>query len=303
MKQILIVEDDPDLREVLGELLTESGFSVTTVKDGLEALWEVQRQRFDLVLLDIWLPRLNGLELLAEMHARQLLPKVIVMTGDNTPETLLRAVREQAYRYVTKPIQPSALIEMVQAAVAAPSAMAPIEVLSARPDWVELLVPCEREAAERIQEFLEQLEADLPDEVRAAAAEAFRELLLNAVEWGGKLDPNRKVRISYLRARRMLLYRISDPGPGFRFEGLTHAAIANPPDDPLQHAHVREAQGMRPGGFGLLLAQAKVDELLFNEQQNEVVLVKYLDEPANGEAPPLQADTVVVQARKPTKPR
>src|SRR5512146_1725412 len=107
-------------------------------------------------------------------------------------------------------------------------------------------------------------------------AHAFRELLMNAVEWGGGLDPERRVRVSCLRTRRMLLYRIADPGPGFRFEGLAHAAVGHAPDDRTAHMAVREAMGLRPGGFGLLTVQALADELLFNEKQNEVVLVKYL---------------------------
>ena len=54
---------------------------------------------------------------------------------------------------------------------------------------------------------------------------AFRELLLNAVEWGGQLDPNRKVRIAHVRSSRMLMYRVADPGPGFSFRNLAHAAV------------------------------------------------------------------------------
>jgi anti-sigma regulatory factor (Ser/Thr protein kinase) len=198
------------------------------------------------------------------------------MTADDTSETLLRAVRERAYRYVTKPIEPKALVALVDEVLAAPE-VRPIEVVSARPEWVELLVPCAREAAERIQEFMARLEADLPEEVRSGVGQAFRELLMNAIEWGGRLDPRQTVRIAYLRARRMLLYRIADPGAGFRFEGLTHAAVSNPPDNPLEHVAARQGLGLRPGGFGLLMTRQMVDELLYNEAQNEVVFVKYLD--------------------------
>jgi anti-sigma regulatory factor (Ser/Thr protein kinase) len=75
----------------------------------------------------------------------------------------------------------------------------------------------------------------------------------------------------------MLLYRIADPGPGFNIEELPHAAIGHEPTEPIAHVHVREAKGMRPGGFGLLMVRASVDELLYNEKRNEVVFVKYLD--------------------------
>ena len=139
-------------------------------------------------------------------------------------------------------------------------------------------MPCTREAAGRIEAVMSHLDANLAPDVRESIGYAFRELLLNAVEWGGKLDPTRTVRISCLRARRMLMYRIADPGSGFNIEELPHAAIGQPPDDPIAHMHVREAKGIRPGGFGLLMVRANVDELLYNEQRNEVVFVKYLDE-------------------------
>jgi PAS domain S-box-containing protein len=153
----------------------------------------------------------------------------------------------------------------------------PIEVVSARPDWVELLVPCTREAADRIQSVTAKLDPDLAPELRDKITYALRELLLNAIEWGGKLDPRHKVRISYLRAKRLVMYRISDPGPGFDITDLPHSAVGQPSGDPITHVLVREEKGMRPGGFGLLTVRASVDELLYNEKRNEVVFIKYLD--------------------------
>ena len=76
----------------------------------------------------------------------------------------------------------------------------------------------------------------------------------------------------------MVLYRIADPGQGFKIEDLPHAAVGQPPDDPIAHMSVREAKKIRPGGFGLLTVRASVDELLYNEKRNEVVFVKYLDD-------------------------
>ena len=75
----------------------------------------------------------------------------------------------------------------------------------------------------------------------------------------------------------MLLYRIADPGQGFRTASLTHSAINNPDDDPLRHAFVREEKGLRPGGLGLAITRSLVDELIYNESHNEVLFVKYLD--------------------------
>ncbi len=278
MKRILVAEDDRPLRHVLSKLLQGAGFSVAGAKDGVEALRQLEGQKFDLVLLDIGLPGMDGLQVLERIRTQRPHPKVVVMTSDGTPETLLRAVRQQAYQYVCKPFPPNTMVDLVERALAGSAEAAPIEVLSARPHWVELLVPCQLEAVERIQGFMQRLEADLPRPVRESVGNAFRELLLNAIEWGGKLDANRKVRIAYLRGRRMLMYRISDPGPGFDLESLEHAAVNNPPDKPFDHMRVREAKGLRPGGFGLLIVRDMVDELLYNEARNEVLFVKYVDE-------------------------
>ncbi len=277
MKKILVVEDDRTTRLLLSKVLKAAKYSVSTAPNGLQGLRQLRKRKFDLVVLDIWMPKMTGLELLAHLRQQKVRPRAVVMTADNTPATLLRAIREQAYQYITKPVNPQALVRLVKDALSATPDTPPIEVLSARPHWVELLVPCDMSAAERIQGFMAHLDADLAPAVRESVGQVFHEMLVNAIEWGGQLDPNRKVRISYLRARRMVLYRIADPGPGFQFKELTHAAVTYAPDQILEHVAVRQQKGIRPGGFGILMARALVDELLYNEAQNEVVFVKYLD--------------------------
>jgi DNA-binding response OmpR family regulator len=273
--RILVVDDDRATRHVARAALVKAGFTVRVAKDGVEALSRLRTTRFDLMLLDVWMPRMDGLGVLERLTRVKARPRVVVMTSDDAPETLLRAIRQQAHQYVHKPVAPAALVSLVRDALKR-GVQTPIEVVSARSSWVELVVPCTRENADRLHDIMAQLEADLPEAVRESVGYAFRELLLNAVEWGGKLDPTRKVRIAYLRAKRMLMYRIVDPGPGFTLEGLEHAAISHP-DDPIEHTRIREEKGMRPGGFGILVVRAKVDELIYNEKQNEVVFVKYLD--------------------------
>jgi CheY-like chemotaxis protein/anti-sigma regulatory factor (Ser/Thr protein kinase) len=276
-RTVLIADDDAATRHGVARLLEKAGFEVSEAADGIAALNAIQEKQYQLVFLDIWMPRLSGLEVLARIRTgTSRRPKVIVMTSDGTSETLLRAVKEQAYDYLSKPFPPRDAVEAAQRALSddlEPS----IEVLSARPHWVELLIPCTREAAERIQTFIMKLEADLPDSERETIASCFRELLLNAVEWGGQLDPNRKVRIAAVRSPRILMFRIADPGPGFSFEKLSHAAIGQPESEPVAHMSVREERGIRPGGFGILMTKAVADELLYNEAQNEVMFVKYLD--------------------------
>jgi CheY-like chemotaxis protein len=273
--KILVADDDRTTRFAISSMLKKAGYSVTSVKDGAEALRQIQRINFDLAFLDIWMPGLTGLEVLARVRAGETRPKIIIMTSDGTPQSVLQAVKEQAYEYLSKPFLPKEAVEVAQRALEQ-NAVAPIEVVSAKPHWVELIIPCTREAAERIQSFLLKLETDLPEDVRVAIGMAFRELLLNAVEWGGKLDPNRKVRIAHVRSSRMLMYRVADPGPGFSFKNLAHAAVGQSDDEPFAHVEVRDQLGIRPGGFGIAMIRGLADELLYNEAQNEVIFIKYL---------------------------
>jgi DNA-binding response OmpR family regulator len=278
MTRILVADDDRTTRILLSETLRAENYTVVAVADGSAALKKLKEGKFDIALLDVWMPRVNGLEVLEKLGDKNGRTKVIIMTSDDAPETLLGAIRAQAYQYIAKPIEPKALVALIRESLKRREETLPIEVVSARPEWIELLVPCSLEVAERIEGFMAHLKGGLSEDARRAVGQAFHELLLNAVEWGGKLDPSRKVRISFLRAKRMLMYRIADPGPGFKFAELNHAAISHLPDEPTAHDEIRKQKGLRPGGFGLVMAQANVDELLYNEKQNEVVFVKYLDE-------------------------
>jgi len=274
-KTILIVDDDTEICRLLMKVLAPEELDLSACHTGAEAAERMGRKRYDLVLLDLGLPDCNGLELLERFH-KEGARHFLIITADDTSESLLRAIKEQAYGYVRKPFDRHEILDIVRESLEAPE-LPPIEVISAKPEWFELSVPCSRNAAERMQQFMRQMEPKLPEEIGNPISQCFRELLMNAVEWGGKLDPSRRVRISYLRTPRMVQYRIADPGPGFQFEELQHAAVGQSDGDVVTHTRVRDEKGIRPGGFGLLMVRAMCDELLYNEKQNEVVFIKYLD--------------------------
>jgi DNA-binding response OmpR family regulator len=274
-KSILVVDDDASLCKLIVHTLEQQGLAVSICGTGVEAVKLLRDRRFDVLLLDVGLPDMDGLNLLKVWHGRNG-TKVIVITADDTAETLMTAIRGGAYLYIRKPFSAEQLRDMVATALKAREAQQ-IEVLSAKADWLELSVPCSRDAAERMDQFMRQIKIDLPEEEREGVAQAFRELLMNAVEWGGELDPTRRVRISLLRTPRMLQYRVSDPGPGFKLEDLQHAAISNAPGEVFTHETVRQQKGLRPGGLGLMMVRAIADELLYNEKQNEVIFIKYLN--------------------------
>jgi DNA-binding response OmpR family regulator len=276
MPHILVTDDDATTRQMIGGVLKNKGYKVSMASDGVAALRAIKKTKFDLVFLDIWMPKLTGLGLLGKLQTEKSIPKIIVMTTDKTSETVLSALRGRVYQFLTKPLDADSLLLTVESALSVNPTALPIEIISAKLEWIELLVPCEQSVVGRVQSFLHHMENDLPPEIIEKVGYAFRELLNNAIEWGGRLDPNLKVRISYVRTKKMLMYRLDDPGPGFKIENLKHAAVSNPEEDPMAHMKIREEKGLRPGGLGLLLTQQMVDELVYNEARNSVVLVKYL---------------------------
>jgi CheY-like chemotaxis protein len=275
---ILVVEDSANERVGLCRLLERSGFDVRAAADGLEGLQQVERENFDLLLVDVRMPRMNGLEMLSRLPESPR-PKVLVLTGDDNAQTRLEALRKHAEQCIAKPFEPKQLVEIIKSELASPPIADQIQVLSADPHFVELRFPCKREVADRIQEYLQQLEADLPAKVRDAVKMAFHELLMNAMEWGGRMNPSSEVQVTVLRTEGLLLYRIADPGTGFDPAKLEHAAVGHAPDDPTAHVDIRAKKGIRPGGFGIRMAESLVDELIYNEAHNEVVLLKYLNRP------------------------
>jgi anti-sigma regulatory factor (Ser/Thr protein kinase) len=122
-------------------------------------------------------------------------------------------------------------------------------VVSATPEWICILVRCDMKSADRLVQFMKKIAALPPLEPQTSGM-AFREILINAIEHGGNFDPSQYVEISYVRTRGMVMCRVKDPGEGFSFDEIQHAAFANPPDDPIHHVHVRNAQGLRPAVLG-----------------------------------------------------
>ena len=269
---VLIVDNDAAARSGLAQLVARAGFRVTTAADGREAIDTLDREAHDMMLLDIWMPHMDGLQVLGALKTKPVKPKVIVMTGDDTPETLLLSLRQDAYQFISKPIELEPLLRVLHGAKAAGSGAPDIVVLSARAGWVELLVPCTTEVVDRIESYVANLDSDLPADVRASVGTVFRELLLDAVGGDGHFDPHKRVRIAWLRAKRMLMFRIADAGYGFRAADAEGGRQGDRVERTPAAAGV--APMLRPG---MLIAQQLADELLVNEARDEVVFVKYLD--------------------------
>ena len=273
-KTALVVASDPEIDELLTGVLTSDGWSIRRAVDNQSALALATAEPFGLIVTGRKMLGPDDVELLRRIRSARAHVRLIILTDRFTPGDVISAVREGAFSYFSAPFDASELTEMVRAAMAVPCWDDGIEVFSATPAWVRLAARCDISTADRLVQFLRGVrDPDIPEGIITA----FREVLLNAMEYGGNFDPSQHVEISFIRARRLVACRVKDPGQGFSLEELRHAAINNPVDDLLSHVAVRDAQGLRPGGFGLLLAKELVDELIYSEQGNEVLLVKYVD--------------------------
>jgi response regulator RpfG family c-di-GMP phosphodiesterase len=115
--RILVVDDERVIREILAEFLTLEGFSVNTVEDGEKALTELRLNPYDLLITDLKMPRLSGLQLLEKIEAERLGVLTVLMTGFGTVETAIEAMKKGAYDYLLKPFKVEEVIHVVERAL------------------------------------------------------------------------------------------------------------------------------------------------------------------------------------------
>jgi anti-sigma regulatory factor (Ser/Thr protein kinase)/ActR/RegA family two-component response regulator len=278
----LVVDAGSDINELVDNVLKNEGWSVERVPDNHAVLSLVTAKPFDLIITRAKTQGPEGIELLHTIRRARPHVRLIVLTDSFTRGDVVAAIREHAFSYFSGPYEHAALAEMVRWAMDSPCWDDGLEIISATPSWVQVNARCDIATANRLVQFLRAVkDPDIPEADRENIASAFKEILLNAMEHGGHFDPSQYVEISYVRARHVVACRVKDPGEGFSLEELRHAAVNSPVDDLLRHVEVREAQSLRPGGFGLLLAKKLVDELIYNEKGNDVLLIKYIHQAAS----------------------
>lgn len=115
--RILVVDDERVIREILAEFLALEGFSVHTVEDGEKALTELRLRPYDLLITDLKMPKLSGLQLLEKIEQERLGVLTVLMTGFGTVETAIEAMKKGAYDYLLKPFKVEEVIHVVERAL------------------------------------------------------------------------------------------------------------------------------------------------------------------------------------------
>ena len=275
MARILMIAPDEALMKALRASPLLEGHSIEAARGETDALRQLRRRAFDVLVTapDTCLEEDEAI--LDEVRVVRPGVRIVLLAPQATPEEVIVALRARVFACFSSPFDASEIADMVARAVEAEQWKNGIQVVSATPDWISVLVNCRLLSAERLVNFLTELRSDVPQSPRDDFMFAFREVLLNAMEHGGGFDPDQVVEVMAVRTARTLVFYLRDPGPGFDFAALPHAAVTRP-DNPLAVAEAREGSGLRPGGFGLLITQRIVDEMIHSERGNEVILIKHL---------------------------
>ncbi len=140
MPSILIVDDEPGVRSALGGVLRDEGYEVDAVDSGEACLERLGRQTYDVVVLDIWLPGMDGLATLARMRERQIDVQVVIISGHGNIESAVRAIKMGAFDFVEKPLSLEKTVLVVRNALRQRSLEVENRALRARVDAQHTMV-------------------------------------------------------------------------------------------------------------------------------------------------------------------
>jgi anti-sigma regulatory factor (Ser/Thr protein kinase)/ActR/RegA family two-component response regulator len=274
--QLLTMGDEPLSREI-GAKLTAQDLPVEYAAGHADALLRMRMRSFGVVITSCDSELAEDLALLTELRAIRPGLKCIVLARSSTPDDVIAALRARVYACCTPPFDVNEITYLAASAASDSQWRDDIQVLSAKPGWVSVRVNCRLINAERLMTFAKELSVQLPEDAREDMMQALREILLNAMEHGAAFNPDQIVEVTAVRTARSCVFHIQDPGAGFRRESVVTAPLDIEEVDPVAHITQREKAGMRAGGYGLLVASGTVDELIYSEIGNEVLLIKYID--------------------------
>jgi anti-sigma regulatory factor (Ser/Thr protein kinase) len=276
MGRVLAVRPDPPLVAALGTVLDLGQHQLEFCGGSAEAIRRVRERAIDVVVSDPVTPIEEDLALATEVQQTRPAVRTIVLAPEATQTDVVTAIRANVFACFTCPYDYAEIASMTANALAADSWRDGIQVVSGLPYWLTLRVSCHLLTADRLVRFMTELQSSLPGE-RELLITAFREMLLNAMEHGAGFDPEKIIEVTAARTARAIVYHFRDPGVGFRTGTQEHIVATSDPDVVMSTAMRRAEMGLRPGGFGMLIVRNVVDELVYNERGNEVLLIKHLD--------------------------
>ena len=281
-KRILVADDEPEIRRLLEDFLAAKGFDVRTVADGAQALEAIDAEAFDVAIVDLAMPKIDGIEVIRQANQKRPEMSFVVITGYASDRAVVEAMNAGAMRFLPKPFKLEDVLTAVRSGLHVGKSADPVSdaamAIEARRDWVEITAPSRGESRDRLEHLFELLSGqDIPSEEMRDIRIALGEVVSNSIEWGNKHDLTKPVRVSYCLFPTEIVFKIEDLGVGFQPEEVPDPLGS--PDGPLEIAQEREDLGKRPGGFGLAIARSVMDQIIYNSVGNSVVMSKRFSRP------------------------
>lgn len=274
-RSVLLIDPSPGINSGLADLFDEQVWDVHYAADNKIALSRAMESPFDLILTNAETTCTEDVDMLRKLRVVRPHTRVIILAKERMPGDILKAMRNHAFSYFTLPIAKADLRDLIEHAVEEPVWDDGIETIQGTLQHVALAVRCDLKTLDRITQFLRESLLLAPQECEEVAL-AFREIVMNAMEHGGRFDPQKFVEIAYLRSKRMVMCRVKDPGEGFSLDEIRVAEITGPLVDYAEQTRGGRDAELPACGLGILIAQKFVDELIFSERGNEAFLIKYL---------------------------
>ncbi len=114
---ILLVDDDPEFRKAMGKMFEKSGYAISIAGDGQEALDRLSNETFDLIISDLRMPNLDGMELMGELRRRGLETPIVFLTAFGEVESYMDLMNLGAFEYVNKPVKGQVILDIARKAM------------------------------------------------------------------------------------------------------------------------------------------------------------------------------------------
>ena len=277
MGRVLMVGPDDGLFEGLRGHAVLRNHDMQRCGTFVDALRCMRRHACDVLLTHLDTRVLDTLAVAKDVSLLHPSVRVVALWPAATDQEIIAAMRANVFACFTQPFDTAEIADIVRTALQAEQWRHAIEVVSGLPHWLTLRVACHLMTVDRLTRFMAELqESSIPGADRDLLIAAFRELLLNAMEHGAGFDPEKIIEVTAAKTDRAIVYHFKDPGPGFDAADLSHAAQSHAAEEVVSSALERASRGLRPGGFGMLIASQIADELVYNERRNEVLMIKHL---------------------------
>jgi DNA-binding response OmpR family regulator len=265
---ILIVDDDKEVLSTLEEIVTELQLHPLTATNGKEALEKIKTHKVDLIITDLMMPVMDGIELIKQSRILNSKIPIAVISGYGDVKNVIGALTHGAYNFVSKPFTINEIETIIKKGLRLREfSLGTHKILDGIRNYTEMIIPSYPHLLPAITLYIarECQWRGLEDEdMLTNISISIDEILNNALVHGNELDETKKLTIKLTFDTEKFHVSIADEGNGFDHQKVME--------------EISEESYNMPSKRGLFITKYLMDEMLFNEKGNEITLVKYLQE-------------------------